>query len=95
MEEDPDDVLLVEQNMKDQAILDEPDISKPEVPKKFDEKHVKETIQEKFKQIKRRPGEMVLIPEISYSTNVTSLRNCPMYVLVMLNVYPTRNSFEI
>ena len=82
-EDDPEDPLLVEQDMKDQAIIDEPSISKPEVPTKFNEKFVREKVEEKFKQIKRRPGEPVLIPEISYSTNVTSLRNCPLYVYLV------------
>lgn len=81
-EDDPEDLLTVEQDMRDQATVDEPDLSKPEVPKKFDEKSTRERIEEKFKQIKRRPGEPKLIPEISYSTNVTSLRNCPLYVSV-------------
>lgn len=77
-EEDPEDLLRVEQDMKDQAIIDLPDIAKPELPEKFDEKISREKIEEKYKQIKRRPGEPILIPEISYSTNITNRQNCPM-----------------
>jgi len=76
--EEVENILEMEENAKDQAILDEPDLAKPEPPRKFDEKLVKLEIEEKFKRIKRRPGEPILTTEISYSTNVTSLRDCPM-----------------
>ena len=77
-EDDPEDLLRVEADMKDQTIIDQPDLPKPELPKKFDEKQSREKIEEKYKQIKRRPGEPILVPEISYSTNITNTRNCPM-----------------
>lgn len=79
-DEDPEDLLIVEADMKDQEILDQVDHTKPDPPEKFNERTVREKVEEKFKQIKRRPGEPILIPEISYTTNVTSLRNCPQYV---------------
>lgn len=77
-QDDPEDLILVEQDMKDQAIIDLADLPKPELPYKFDEKLIREKIEEKYKQIKRRPGEPLLLPEISYSMNVTGIRNCPM-----------------
>lgn len=77
-EDDPEDLLVVEQDMKDQAVIDQPERTKPELPKKFNERLVREKVDEKFKQIKRRPGEPILAPEISFATNVTSLQHCPL-----------------
>lgn len=77
LEDDPDDVVLIDEENKDQAILDQPDILKPELPSKFDEKTAKEQIEEKYKQIKRRPGEPVLTPELTHSCVVTASRLCP------------------
>lgn len=80
LEEDPEAIELIEEEQKDQQILGQVDLPKPEQPSKFNEKEVKAQIEEKFKQIKRRPGEPILEPELSFTSNVTSSNQCPPYV---------------
>lgn len=86
LEEDPNDVELIDADIKDQQILNEPDLLKPEAPKKFEEKTMHSEVEEKFKQIKRRPGEPILTPELCFTANVTSFRHCPQSVLQQLSV---------
>ncbi len=62
---------------KDQEILEAEGIQKPEKPQPFDEAAYRQRVLEKFDEIRRKPGEPHLIPEMTNSATVTQTKLCP------------------
>ncbi|KAK2907561.1 coiled-coil and C2 domain-containing protein 2A isoform X2 [Channa argus] len=50
---------------------------KPEAPEKPDFDSIEEQVREKASRIRRKPGESILIPELSASGNITASELCP------------------
>lgn len=50
---------------------------KPEPPEKPDFDSIERWVREKASRIRRKPGEAILIPELSASGNVTASELCP------------------
>uniref|UniRef100_A0A665VXR8 Coiled-coil and C2 domain containing 2A n=1 Tax=Echeneis naucrates TaxID=173247 RepID=A0A665VXR8_ECHNA len=50
---------------------------KPEPPEKPDLESIEQQVREKASRIRRKPGESVLIPELSASGNITASEFCP------------------
>ncbi|XP_027146033.1 coiled-coil and C2 domain-containing protein 2A [Larimichthys crocea] len=51
--------------------------SKPEPPEKPDFDSIEQRVREKASKIRRKPGEAILIPELSASGNITASELCP------------------
>ncbi|XP_074640810.1 coiled-coil and C2 domain-containing protein 2A-like isoform X2 [Tubulanus polymorphus] len=66
-----------EQAKSDDDILDAEDLPRPEPPTKFDERLGREQIKEKILNIRRRPGEPIIHPELSESATITPKHQCP------------------
>ena len=60
-----------------QRILDEEDYPKPDPPEDFDEASAKDQIKAKFMNIRRRPGEAKLYPELTSTMTVSPASDCP------------------
>ncbi|XP_059159082.1 coiled-coil and C2 domain-containing protein 2A-like isoform X2 [Physella acuta] len=73
---DEDEEGIEEENARDQEIIDEEPLAKPEPPEAFDETAVREQIKAKAMAQKRRPGEPKLFPELSNSATVTPPDQC-------------------
>ncbi|XP_058494610.1 coiled-coil and C2 domain-containing protein 2A [Solea solea] len=56
---------------------EEEDLPKPEPPEKPDFDSVEQGVREKASRIRRKPGEAVLIPDLSASGNITASELCP------------------
>lgn len=52
---------------------------KPEPPEKPDFDSIEQRVREKASRIRRKPGESILIPELSASGNITTSELCPRY----------------
>lgn len=52
---------------------------KPEPPEKPDFDSIEQRVREKASRIRRKPGESILIPELSASGNITASELCPRY----------------
>lgn len=52
---------------------------KPEPPEKPDFDSLEQIVREKASRIRRKPGEPILIPELSASGNITATEQCPRY----------------
>ncbi|XP_059197951.1 coiled-coil and C2 domain-containing protein 2A isoform X1 [Centropristis striata] len=50
---------------------------KPEPPEKSDFESIEQRVREKASRIRRKPGEPILIPELSASGNITANEHCP------------------
>lgn len=50
---------------------------KPEPPEKPDFDRIERQVREKASRIRRKPGEAILIPELSTSGNITASELCP------------------
>lgn len=50
---------------------------KPEPPEKPDFDSIEHWVREKASRIRRKPGEAILIPELSASGNITASELCP------------------
>lgn len=50
---------------------------KPEPPEKPDFDSIEQQVREKASRIRRKPGEAILIPELSASGNITASELCP------------------
>ena len=66
-----------EQINKDQEILDEDDIEKPEKPQSNFGAEARERIVEKYDEIRRKPGEPLIIPELTSGATITPNNQCP------------------
>ncbi|CAH1773716.1 unnamed protein product [Owenia fusiformis] len=66
-----------QQRQADEKLLDEEDLPKPEAPAKFDAESCRAKVKEKALQIRRRPGEHKLHPELSYGATITPKTQCP------------------
>uniref|UniRef100_A0A3B4VDH7 Coiled-coil and C2 domain containing 2A n=1 Tax=Seriola dumerili TaxID=41447 RepID=A0A3B4VDH7_SERDU len=55
----------------------EEDLPKPEPPKKPDFDSIEQQVREKASRIRRKPGESILIPELSASGKITANELCP------------------
>ncbi|KAH9523492.1 Coiled-coil and C2 domain-containing protein 2A [Bulinus truncatus] len=73
---DYDEEKNEEENARDQEIIDEEPLAKPEPPDPFDENAVREMIKTKAMAQKRRPGEPKLYPELTFSATVTPSEKC-------------------
>lgn len=51
--------------------------TKPEAPEKPDLQSIETWVREKASRIRRKPGEPILIPELSASGNITAGDLCP------------------
>ncbi len=52
---------------------------KPEPPEKPEFDSIEQHVREKASRIRRKPGESILIPELSASGNITASELCPRY----------------
>lgn len=52
---------------------------KPEPPEKPELDSIEQQVREKASRIRRKPGEAILIPELSASGNITASELCPRY----------------
>lgn len=50
---------------------------KPEPPEKPDFDRIEQQVREKASRIRRKPGEAILVPELSASGNITANEQCP------------------
>uniref|UniRef100_X1Z7B6 C2 domain-containing protein n=1 Tax=Capitella teleta TaxID=283909 RepID=X1Z7B6_CAPTE len=62
---------------KDQDLLDEEDIPKPEKPKAFNDVELRTQVFDKYSQIKRKPGEPKIHFELSNGASITPTNSCP------------------
>ncbi|CAL1540858.1 unnamed protein product [Lymnaea stagnalis] len=90
---------IEEENERDQEIIDEEPLPKPEPPEQFDENAIRENIKAKSMAQKRRPGEPKLFPELTNSATVTppsqcsrdeqlrreDVSKCKLYVKILFN----------
>ncbi|XP_013080825.2 coiled-coil and C2 domain-containing protein 2A-like isoform X2 [Biomphalaria glabrata] len=73
---DDEEERIEEENRRDQEIIDEEPMAKPEPPDPFDENAVREIIRTKAMVQKRRPGEPKLYPELTHSATVSPPEQC-------------------
>nr|XP_022316561.1 coiled-coil and C2 domain-containing protein 2A-like isoform X3 [Crassostrea virginica] len=66
-----------EEDAKDQEILNEPEIEIPDKPEEFNKEQARKDIIAKAKEIRRRPGEPKLYPEVTSSQPITEASKCP------------------
>lgn len=72
-----------EEEDKDNQDVSEPDGAgdvgppKPEPPEKPDLQSIEQWVREKASRIRRKPGEAILVPELSASGNITASDLCP------------------
>lgn len=52
---------------------------KPELPEKPELVSIEEGVREKASRIRRKPGEAILIPDLSASGHITTSELCPRY----------------
>ena len=52
---------------------------KPEPPERPDFDSIEQRVREKASRIRRKPGESILIPNLSASRNITASELCPRY----------------
>lgn len=52
---------------------------KPEPPEKTDFDSIEQWVREKASRIRRKPGESILIPQLSASGNMSASEVCPRY----------------
>ena len=62
---------------KDRQILNEDVLPKPEKPEPPQDEMLKDRIREKYQEIRRRPGEPKLYPELSHGVTVHPANQCP------------------
>ncbi|KAK2193955.1 hypothetical protein NP493_4g07037 [Ridgeia piscesae] len=67
----------IEQAEKDRAILDEFEITKPEKPQQVTAADLRDRILQKYDEIRRKPGEPMLYPELSNGASITATKQCP------------------
>lgn len=65
------------QSEKDQELLTEDNLPKPEKPQFTKESEMKEKLLAKYTEIRRKPGEPRLFPEVSNGATVTPNNQCP------------------
>ena len=68
-----EDAKLIE---KDEEILENMEMSKPEKPQPLDEAELKRKILERFEEIRRKPGEPMLHPELTNNASITQTSLC-------------------
>ncbi|XP_048762965.2 coiled-coil and C2 domain-containing protein 2A-like isoform X2 [Ostrea edulis] len=66
-----------EEEAKDQEILNEPDVELPDKPDEFNKEQARKEIVAKAKEIRRRPGEPKMYPEVTSSQPITETSKCP------------------
>lgn len=66
-----------EEEAKDQEILNEPEIEIPDKPEEFNKEQARKDIIAKAKEIRRRPGEPKLYPEVTSTQPITEASKCP------------------
>ncbi|XP_055021211.1 coiled-coil and C2 domain-containing protein 2A [Boleophthalmus pectinirostris] len=66
-----------DEDFSDSEALDEEAPPKPEVPEKPDLNSFEQNVREKASRIRRKPGEPILIPELSATGNITATEQCP------------------
>ncbi|XP_071395156.1 coiled-coil and C2 domain-containing protein 2A [Centroberyx affinis] len=69
-EDDDDEQDVIEADLAEE-------FPKPEPPEKPDFDAIEERVREKVHRIRRKPGESVLVPELSASGNITTNEQCP------------------
>lgn len=70
-------VCFQEEEAKDQEILNEPEIEIPDKPEEFNKEQARKDIIAKAKEIRRRPGEPKLYPEVTSTQPITEASKCP------------------
>lgn len=70
-------ICFQEEEAKDQEILNEPEIEIPDKPEEFNKEQARKDIIAKAKEIRRRPGEPKLYPEVTSSQPITVASKCP------------------
>lgn len=70
-------VCFQEEEAKDQEILNEPEIEIPDKPVEFNKEQARKDIIAKAKEIRRRPGEPKLYPEVTSTQPITEASKCP------------------
>jgi coiled-coil and C2 domain-containing protein 2A len=70
-------IYFQEEEAKDQEILNEPDIELPDKPDEFNKDQARKEIVAKAKEIRRRPGEPKMYPEVTSSQPITESSKCP------------------
>ncbi|XP_028300852.1 coiled-coil and C2 domain-containing protein 2A isoform X2 [Gouania willdenowi] len=66
-----------EQEMSESESPTEEGPSKPEAPERPDFRSTEEWVREKASRIRRKPGEAILIPDLTASGNITATALCP------------------
>lgn len=70
-------ICFQEEEAKDQEILNEPEIEIPDKPEEFNKEQARKDIIAKAKEIRRRPGEPKLYPEVTSTQPITEASKCP------------------
>lgn len=70
-------ICFQEEEAKDQEILNEPEIEIPDKPEAFNKEQARKDIIAKAKEIRRRPGEPKLYPEVTSTQPITEASKCP------------------
>ncbi|KAH3847614.1 hypothetical protein DPMN_089941, partial [Dreissena polymorpha] len=65
-----------EQHEKDLELLSEADLTPPDEPSHFDDATVRESVEKKARENRRRPGEPKLHLELSNTATITPTQNC-------------------
>ncbi|CAL1593027.1 unnamed protein product [Knipowitschia caucasica] len=66
-----------DEDMSESESNQEEPLPKPDPPEKPDIQRLEQTVREKASRIRRKPGEPILIPELSASGNITATDQCP------------------
>lgn len=81
-------ICFQEEEAKDQEILNEPEIEIPDKPEEFNREQARKDIIAKAKEIRRRPGEPKLYPEVTSTQPITEASKCPRSgSLTLFNVH--------
>ncbi len=75
--------MLYLQIDKDNEVLNEDDIPKPEKPQPIKDQDMRQNILDKYDRIRRKPGEPKLHPEVTNGAIITQNHLCAKYGLLM------------
>lgn len=81
-------ICIQEEDAKDQEILNELEIEIPDKPEEFNKEQARKDIIAKAKEIRRRPGEPKLYPEVTSSQPITEASKCPRSEFSVSKVMP-------
>ncbi|KAI8501504.1 Coiled-coil and C2 domain-containing protein 2A [Branchiostoma belcheri] len=67
----------LQDSLQDESVDEGETLPKPEAPQPPDREGLREKVQQKALQIRRRPGEPILTPEVTNTATITPKQQCP------------------